>query len=366
MNKTAALFLEAVSKYKSIAIYIPGSPDPDAIASAYAIKLILKHLLIDADIFSEKRLSLSQNKAFIDRLKIPVIFGKDINLKKYQAYIVPDFQNNRVEYIGDRIPCAAHIDHHSKSKSSVKADFSLIRSDAGSTCTLVALIVKNLDIDFSEQEMASMATALTFGIQTDTDKYKNITSLDLEALSYLSEFTDGSILQGINNMPISPVTLLYYNKAKGNEVVYKDWAFYGIGYIDAKNRDSIAIAADMILKTSDHNTVAVFAVIENHKKGEMYLDVSLRSNSSAVDLNRVVKRITPNGGGRRYKGAYQVKLDYFLSTPDKDMLWNVIEVTTLETLRRSRDALYITGIKSIYGSVKNKMLSFLKKDSDLS
>lgn len=366
MNKTAALFIEAVSKYRAIAIYIPGSPDPDAIASAYAIKMILKHRLIDSDIFAENRLSLLQNRVFIDRLKIPVNFGKDINLKKYQAYIVPDFQNNRIEYIGDRIPCAAHLDHHGESKDSVKADFSLIRTDAGSTSTLVALIVKNLNIDFPEKDMVSMATALTFGIQTDTDKYNKLTPLDDEALDFLSKFTDRSILQGINSMPLSPETLLFYNKAKENEVTYKDWAFYGIGFIEAKNRDSIAIVADMILKNSDYKTVAVFAIIENHKKRETYLDVSLRSNSSAVDLNRVIKKITPNGGGRRYKGAYQVKLNYLQNTPDRDLLWQVVEAATLETLRRSRDTLYITGIKSIYSGVKNRLISLLKRGNDIS
>jgi nanoRNase/pAp phosphatase (c-di-AMP/oligoRNAs hydrolase) len=362
MGKTEALFIEAVSKYKSIAIYIPGSPDPDAIASAYALKLILKKKLIDSDIFAEKRLSLLQNQAFISQLQIPIVFGKDINLKKYQAYIVPDFQNNKIEAIGDQIPCVAHIDHHDKSKGTVKADFSLIRTDAGSTSTLVTLMIKNMDLEFSEQDMVSMATALAFGIQTDTDKYNNITALDLNALDFLSTFADVSILQGINSMPLSPETIRYYNLAKENEQVYKDWAFYGIGFIDAKNRDSIAIAADMILKNSAHNVVAVYAIIENHKKRETYLDVSLRSASSSIDLNKVIKKITPNGGGRKYKGAYQVKLNYLQSTPDSDMLWQVVEAATLETLRKSRDTLYITGIKNIYENVKKRVTSILKKD----
>lgn len=366
MNKKAAHFIEAVSKYRSIAIYIPGSPDPDAIASAYAIKVILKQLSIDSDIFTENRLSLPQNQAFIDSLKIPVFFGKDINLRKYKAYIVPDFQSNRVENVSDSIPCAAHIDHHGKSKNTVKSDFSLIRTDAGSTSTLVALIVKNLTIDFPEKEMALMATALTFGIQTDTDKYNNMTSLDLEALVYLSNFSDRLMLESINSMPPSSKTLLCYKKAKDNEVVYKDWAFYGIGYVDARNRDSIAIIADMILKNSGQKVVAVFAVIENYKKKETYLDVSLRSVSRAVDLNKIIKRITPNGGGRRYKGAYQVKLNYLQNTPDRDMLWQVVEAATIETLRRSRDSLYITGIEKIYSSIKNRITSFIKKDGDIS
>jgi len=361
MKNAAEQFVEAVTKYKAIVIYIPGSPDPDAIASAYALRLVLKQLSVESDIFAEKKLSLSQNQAFIERLKIPVTFDKDINLKKYQAYIVPDFQNNRVESIGDKIPCAVHIDHHGQSKDTVEADFSLVRKDAGATSTLVALILKNLGLSFTEDEIVSMATALTFGIQTDTDRYNNITSLDLEALMFLSKYADSSILQGISSAPPSSETLHYYKKAKENEVLYRDWAFYGLGFVDARYRDSIAITADMVLKNSEHNTVAVFAVIENYQKGEMYLDVSMRSKSGALDLNRIIKQITPNGGGRTYKGAFQVNLDYFINSPDKEMLWKVVETTTLEVLRRSRDTLYETGLGKIYTDLRRKVLSLFRK-----
>jgi len=362
MKKEAASFIEAVSKYKSIVTYIPGSPDPDAIASAYAIKHILQHYDIDSDIFAEQKLSLPQNQAFIDRLQIPVIFGKQLNPGKYEAYIVPDFQNNRVEGLTDQLPCAAHIDHHGPSEQVVPADFSLLRTDAGSTSSLLTLILKNLDLNLSENEQSTVTTALVFGIQTDTDKYNHITDLDIEALEYLSKYADREILKSINSIPPSPDMLMLYNQMKDNEISYKDWGFYGIGYIDAGYRDYIALAADMILKSSGHTTVAVFAVIENHSKQEMYLDVSLRTKNRNLDLNRVIKQITPNGGGRQYKGAYQVNLNYFLHTPEREQLWQVIEATTLEILRKSRDSLYRAGIENIYSAIKEKFLSLLKKD----
>lgn len=362
MKKEAALFTAAVKKYSAIAIYIPGSPDPDAIASAYVIKLLLRALSIEANIYAEKKISLAQNKAFIERLKIPVFFGRDINLKHYAAYIVPDFQSNLVKGVSEIIPCAAHIDHHSKSNMRVEADYTLIRTDAGSTSTLVALIWKNIELELEGKDMTLMATALIFGIQTDTDKYSNLSSLDIEALDFLVKFADMAILERVNSMPPSSETLYYCNKARESEIVYKDWAFYGLGYIDAQNRDSIAISSDLLLKSSSHRAVAVYALVENKKKGELYLDVSLRAVSGAIDLNKVIKRITPTGGGRKYKGAYQVRLSYFLSAPDRELLWQVIADTTVETLKKSRDSLYITGIESIYDNLKSKMLSLLKKE----
>jgi len=362
MKKTAELFIKTVTKYNPLAIYIPGSPDPDAIASAYAIKIILKHQSVEADIFTEKGLSLQQNKAFTKTLKIPLKIGKEINLDKYQAYIVTDFQNNRVDQIGSKIPCAAHIDHHRVTKAPVKAEFSLISNDVGSTSTLIALMIKNLNLDLPENEMTSVATALTFGIQTDTDKYDHITDLDFEALNYLSRSVDRDILQGINSTPLYPQTAELYDRAIANEVVYKDWAFYGLGFIDAQYRDSIAVTADQVLKHADYKVVAVFAIIENQNNQETYLDVSLRTKNSNVDLNRIIKNITPNGGGRKYKGAYQVKLNYLKHAPDKDLLWQVVETATMETLRKSRDAFYITGFKGIYRSVRDKIRSIFTKE----
>jgi nanoRNase/pAp phosphatase (c-di-AMP/oligoRNAs hydrolase) len=362
MKKTAALFTKTVTKYNPLAIYIPGSPDPDAIASAFAIKIILKHHAVEADIFTEKGLSLHQNIAFTKRLRIPLKIGKEINIDKYQAYIVPDYQNNWVENIGDKIPCAAHIDHHRAAEAPVKAEFSLISTEAGSTSTLVTLIIKNLNLDLEEKEITAIATALTFGIQTDTDKYDNITDLDFEALSYLSEHVDRDLLQGINSTPLYPQTAELYDRAIENEYIYKDWAFYGLGYIDAKHRDSIAVTADQVLKSAEHKVVAVFAVIEDHKKQETYLDVSLRTKDSKVDLNRIIKNITPNGGGRKYKGAYQVKLNYLKNAPDKDLLWQVVDAATLETLRKSRDSFYLSGINRIYSSVRDKLRSIFTKE----
>ncbi len=362
MKKEAARFIDTVTRYKSILIYIPGSPDPDAIASAYAIKRILEHQGIKADIFAGQKLSLPQNQAFLDQLQIPVALDEKFNPHEYEAYIVPDFQNNRIEKISDVLPCAAHIDHHEKSEDAVQADFSLIRTDAGATSTLLALLLKNLDLDLPEPDRISTATALVFGIQTATDTYTHITRLDIEALHYLSEHADRSLLKGLNSIPPSPDMLMLYRKMKENEIVYKDWGFYGLGYIDAATRDYIALAADMILEKSGHNTVAVYAVIENSGKEEMYLDVSLRTKSRTVDLNRIIKQITPEGGGRRYKGAYQVKLNYFRHTPEKDLLWQVVEATTIEILRKRRDHIYRTGIESIYGAIKDKISTLFNKD----
>jgi len=354
-------FLQTVKKYKNIMIIISGSPDPDAFASAYVLKIILSSVSIDSDIVTTKKISLSQNKAFVKYLNIPFVFKKNLNPQKYDAYIVPDFQTNIVDGITNHIPCAAHIDHHTKTENKVYSDFSLINTDAGSTSSLIALLLKEHANALAHKDLISASTALMFGIQTDTDKYEHATLIDIEALHYLSEFSDKKIINKINGIPISPVTMRYYKKAAANQHIYKDWKIYGIGFIDIEHRDSIAITADLLLKKSDNKTVIVFALVDDRERNDLFLDVSIRSRLENLDINALIKNITPTGGGRQYKGAYQIKLDYFRACPDKELLWKTVEVTTIERLKKSRDGIYITKISTFYSTALEKAISFFKK-----
>ncbi len=360
MNNTEA-FMAAVKQYKNIMIIILGSPDPDALASAYALKILLSSVSINSDIIISKKISLSQNKAFVKYLDIPLFFKKDLSPQKYDAYIVPDFQTNIIDGISGTIPCAAHIDHHTKTDKKVSSDFSLIKTDAGSTSSLIALMIKDHIPPLSSKDLISASTALMFGIQTDTDKYEHATSIDIEAMRYLSEFSDKDIINKINGIPISPVTMRYYRKATENQHIYKDWRFYGIGFIDIESRDSIAITADLLLKKPDTSTVIVYAIVEDKSRGELFLDVSFRSKSENLDINALIKNITPTGGGRQFKGAYQIKLDYFQACPDKNLLWKTVEITTIEKLKKSRDQIYIHDISSFFSTALKRAASLFRK-----
>lgn len=355
-----AAFASAVKKYRRILIYIQGSPDPDAIASSYAIKIMLSRMNIESVIVSGKKLSLSQNRAFVRSLDIPLKTGAKPGPDEFDAYIVTDFQSNTVPGISDRIPCAAHIDHHEPDCAVAAADFSLVRPDSGSTSSLVAAVFMQSDIAFSKNEMRSVATALMFGIQTDTDDFQHTTPIDTGALRFLSEYADMDIIRKIEGIPLSPETIKLYNRARNHEVVYKDWGIYGTGYIDIEHRDSIAITADLLLKNSEHKTVAVYALVEDKKKDDLFMDVSFRTVMETLDLNSLIKRITPTGGGRKFKGAYQVRLGYLNSCRERDLLWKVTDSATRRRIRDARDSLHLHEIKKLPARAFEKIASFLK------
>jgi nanoRNase/pAp phosphatase (c-di-AMP/oligoRNAs hydrolase) len=351
-------FINAVKKYKNIMIIIIGSPDPDALASAYALKCIMSTVSINSDIIITKKLSLSQNRAFVKYLNIPLIFKKTLTPQKYDAYIIPDFQNNIVEGISGHIPCAAHIDHHI-AMDKAEADFSLTNTKAGATSSLISLMIKDYLSNFKDKNLIPICTALMFGIQTDTDKFVHATEIDMNAIHYLSEYSDKEIINKLNGIPMSSATMRYYHKAQENQYIYKDWQIYGIGYVDVKHRDSIAITADLLLNKPDCQTVFVYAIVED--KNDMSLDVSIRSKIKKLDINSLIKKITPTGGGRSYKGAYQIKLDYFMDCPDKELLFKLVGLTTIEKLKKRKDKIHRADVSTLYDSALDKVISFFKK-----
>lgn len=359
-NDLSGDLIKAVKKYSSILIYIQGSPDPDAIASAYTLKLILSKLKIKSEIVSGKKLSLPQNKAFIRMLAIPLVIIKNPEPENYDAYIVVDFQSNFIKNVSDRIPCVAHIDHHETDCQAIPADFSLINTTAGSTSSLIAGLLKEINLDFTESEMTSMATALMFGIQTDTDGFSHASEIDMDALKFLSSYSDSDKINKISGIPLSSKTINCYKKALENITPYKGWGIAGIEYIDIDNRDSLAITADLLLKNTRYDTVVVYALVENREKDDLFIDVSFRTENSHLDLNSIIKRITPTGGGRKYKGAYQVKIKYLYSCPDRELLWKTVKSATLARVKQARDSIYLDEIKNVAKRVLGRISSFLK------
>ena len=361
MKEESKQLMSSLVQYESIMTIIKGSPDPDAIASSYAVNKICEKLGVKNSIFSEKKLSLPQNKALVDKLDIPIRFKIPDDVSTYDSYMIFDHQSARVEIISEKLPCAVHIDHHENMDDTVECTFRLIRTDSGSTSTLIALLLQELDHELEAHTMKKICTALMYGIETDTDHYAHAGDLDYRAIEFLSRFSDSSVIKKINGIALSKETVTLLWKALENLQIYKDWLITGIGFVKESNRDSIAIIADFILKREDSPTVVVFAAIEQEKRRGLTLDASFRSIDENTNLNGIIKEITANGGGRKYKGAFQIDMDFFSHCPDKEILWNMINITTIAALKKSRDSIYITEIARYYNKLKFRLSQLIKK-----
>ncbi len=355
--------LDTIGGLKSLLIFIQGSPDPDVIASSYALKLICERFSVRADIYSVSGLSLPQNRAVVDLLKIPITYGIPSAIDRYDAYAVLDFQSAYVKGISERLACAVHIDHHEPITEQIRVAMKIVSDDVGSTSTLIALMIQSSELASDSAFIGKVATALVYGIQTDTDRYRHATDLDMQAINFLNPHSDAELLRKIAAIPLSDTIAAMMQKAVRNRLLYKDWVIAGIGYIDESVRDGIAIIADFLLQEEGVSASVVFAAVEKNRKHGLALDASFRTRDENLDLNYLIKKINPEGGARRFKGAFQVNLDYFAQTPEKQMLWEVISRTTIDSLKKQRDAIYIAELKGFYNRIKKRIRGLFGKEA---
>lgn len=355
--------VQVVQQYQNMLIYIKGSPDPDVIGSSFALKVICTKLGIKASIVATVEPSLPQNRAIIDKLNIPINFIHKLeNSDPYDSYAILDFQSVKLNGISGKIPCAIHIDHHESVEEDDPVGLQIISDKAGAASTIMTQILRQLDIELGEEEKREVTTALQYGIQTDTNHFAHATDMDYEAFNYLSLYSDNNILQEIIGLPLSEKALKLFGRAINSQIVYKEWLIAGIGFIDESFRDSIALIADFLLQKEKVSAVIVFAAIEKNNKKELTLDASVRTRDDAFNLDDLIKHISPDGGARPYKGAFQVNMDYFTSCPDRKILWEVINQTTIATIKKQRDTIPIMELKSSFAKIRKKFLSFFKTE----
>jgi nanoRNase/pAp phosphatase (c-di-AMP/oligoRNAs hydrolase) len=355
-NEQSKNLILALQNQSKLLIIIKGSPDPDVIASSFALKLIAKSFNVESDIVAFNQTSLPQNRALIKKLDIPVEYKSTINAEGYSGYAVLDHQTAVVEQIGTMLSCIIHIDHHTPEEDKVVPKFKLLSEHTGAVSTLIAeFIILNPDIMFSEKDKTRLATALYYGIKIDTDSFSNALDRDIAAAAWLEEFLDQSIINGIETIPFSDETMTVITKAIMNRVIYKDVLICGVGFMPEYIRDSIAIAADYLLENESYFMVIVFACIQKSHSQGLYLDASVRTADRGYDLNNFIKDITPDGGARAFKGAFQVDLNFFSQNPGKPLFWDMIVETTLQRIIVSYEKHPPTSIKSFFMRIRSRI-----------
>lgn len=353
-EELAANLIATIKEIDHLLIYIKGSPDPDAIAASYALKLICEEHKTRASILSPKRASLPQNIKLIKDLHLPVRFEQVVECKKeYDAYAVLDHQSIFVENVTGVIPCALHFDHHEPVKEEIPVHLRIYSKEIGSVSTAMIFLLQQLNVDFSASQWRNAATALYYGILSDTDDLRHADPLDHDAANLILPHVDREALDRIASVPFTKAAMKYLREALDNHFMYKDWMMCGIGYIPEKHRDNLAIIGDFLVKREDVNVVVVFGVVE--KDHRLVLDASFRTKKEKLNLNTLIKKITRDGGARKFKGAYQVNLDYFAYCPDRDLLWQTVYSTTIETLKLRRDDDAADELTKLFSFLKRKI-----------
>ena len=319
-------------------ILLGGHPDPDSIGSALAHKRLCERLGVSATIAHVLPISRAENRAMVKLLNVPMVKMTDSDELETFGYLslVDASQSEQTIKVPDSLQLLTVVDHH-RPAAIPKAPFVDIRHDVGATATIYAEYSERGLVPFSANgnDDSVVATAMFFGIQTDTDDFSFATPNDFRAAAYLKQFSDGETLSRVGRRTLTAEAMEAVGSALRDLEVVRDFAIAGVGRVSAINRDAIPMAADYILRREDIDTVVVYGIVEDR------IDGSLRTRRASVDPAAFMQNAfgddsqgRPYGGGRADMGGFRVPLGLLAETEDEETLWALVKDVVRQRVAR--------------------------------
>ncbi|HEU5075026.1 MAG TPA: bifunctional oligoribonuclease/PAP phosphatase NrnA [Polyangiaceae bacterium] len=313
---------------KPLVILLGGHPDPDAIGSALAHKRICERLGVHASIAHVLPISRSENRALVKLLNVPMTrIKKTEELEQFGYLSLVDASATEASIqLPEHLELLTVVDHH-RPASIPKAPFVDIRHDVGATCTIYTEYAEHglSPLGAEGNDDTAVATAMFFGIQTDTDDFAFATPIDFRAAAYLKPLCDAEKLSRIGRRSITAEAMEAVGVALRDLEVIRDFAIAGVGRVSGLNRDAIPMAADFIMRREDIDTVLVYGIVDDR------IDGSLRTSRASVDPASFMQNAfgadaegRPYGGGRADMGGFQVPLGLLAEVDDEENLWRLV------------------------------------------
>ena len=232
--------------------------DPDAIASAMALKRLFARRTRVADIARINEIRRPDNLAMIHDLRIPLLPWREDLCASYQRFALVDSQPSHNERF-QHIPFSVIIDHHPLDVSQpATVAYTDIRPDMGATSTILTEYLRALDI----RPGTRLATALQYGIRTDTASFsRKATAADLRAYQYLSRHADATVLSRIMQSEYLRSWLKYFSRAFASlHSVGKSGGYSFLGEVETP--DLLVVIADFFSRVHGLAWIAVAGVYQ--------------------------------------------------------------------------------------------------------
>jgi nanoRNase/pAp phosphatase (c-di-AMP/oligoRNAs hydrolase) len=182
-----------------VLIMLQDDPDPDAIASALALRALLGRNPRTAPIATFGSIRRPENRAMTRILEIDVAELAARAVAQYDMIAMVDVQPS---FFKERSFSAVDlvIDHHPED-TPVRAVLKDIRPSYGATSTILTEYLRSADTKLTQR----LATALLYGIKADTqDLERGTTRADVEAFAFLHGHANHGALRRIERPALPP------------------------------------------------------------------------------------------------------------------------------------------------------------------
>ena len=180
--------------------------DPDAIASAMAVKRLLWRRVSSITISNVNIIQRPDNLAMIRLLGVNLSFVDDIKPKRYDRVVMVDSQQDHHETF-DPFEIHAVIDHHPDTTKHIP--FKDIRPKYGATASIMTEYLRAAKIKPS----VKLATGLFHAIKTDTSNFERQTLIeDVRAFQFLFRHANPHMARRIEQAELRIDFLNYFQK----------------------------------------------------------------------------------------------------------------------------------------------------------
>jgi len=259
--------------------------DPDAMASAMALKRIFWRKVRHVEIFHVNPIRRADNLAFVRLLKVGMRPWSRARSTPVTRWAILDSQPDHHEAFAGR-EFDIIIDHHPPPKQ-MRARYVDIREDYGANATIMTEYLRALKV----RPSSTLATALFYGIKTDTDNFvRDALANDVNAFRYLYRFANMNTVKKIESSEITRHTLDSYRTAMERLVLVRDIAFVHMGEI--QETDTLVLIADFFMKMAE----ASWSIVSGIYKDKLV--VILRNAGIRGDAGKAAKRLFGAWGGQ--------------------------------------------------------------------
>ncbi len=302
-----------VCEDKSALLILPHNhPDPDSLASAWALQYLLEQKAgIASTVAYGGILGREENRTFKSRLKIKAVGLRSSHFKKYSSVALVDCQprGGNVSLPPGVDPLIV-IDHHPRLKTT-KSPFTDIQPDCGATATILVEYLREAGIT----PPTLLATALYYALISETQHLgRDVTDRDIEASTFLFPLARHRLISRIEHPAQNREYFQQLHRALGRTFTYK--TFIGARLDDVYYPSFVAQLADFLVSLRR----ATWCFVTGRYRDSLH--ISLRTTHPRARAGKLLRKVIGkrgNAGGHEMIAGGQVDLSG-MSTEERNSL----------------------------------------------
>ncbi len=293
---------ECLSPAHSVLVVAHDYPDPDCLSSAFAVEHLCRHWGVSTTAIAYGGfVGRLENQALIRLCGIPARPLGELSLGQFDRTVLVDaLPGNSNVSLPEEHYVDAVIDHHTTRGTRRLDCVHDIRPDTAAT----ASIVTNYLIAASYPIPPPLATALFYGIKTDTGHMRqDVSSDDTLAYHVLFDIVDHALLAAIEDPPRTVAYFRMLHDALESAVRFGRVGHAHLTQISAP--DHVAEMADFTLRLHDLDWMVSSGVVSD----SLYFSVRCKEGYKAgIAAERISHRLGGSGGGHTKRAAGRVPL----------------------------------------------------------